>query len=243
MELINTAIIALLVAYSYNRIAGGLLEVGVLYAFTNYVKQFFNPINDLAEKYTTVQSAFVSTDRIYELLDDNDIEDREVGYAGDVVGEIEFRDVWFAYDDENWVLKGVSFKLPKGTKAAFVGATGAGKSTIINLITRCYDIQKGEILVDGINVKEWNLQKLRSGVAVVLQDVFLFTGTIRENIDMGAGLDDDALKDALAQSDALGSSSRPEGFRAVSPSKVSTTRPASVSCFHSRAPSPAIRAC
>lgn len=204
MELINTAIIALLVAYSYNRIAGGLLEVGILYAFTNYVKQFFNPINDLAEKYTTVQSAFVSTDRIYELLDDNDIEDREVGYAGDVVGEIEFRDVWFAYDDENWVLKGVSFKLPKGTKAAFVGATGAGKSTIINLITRCYDIQKGEILVDGINVKEWNLQKLRSGVAVVLQDVFLFTGTIRENIDMGAGLDDDALKDALAQSDALG---------------------------------------
>ena len=203
MELINTLIIALLVAYSYNRIAGGVLEVGILYAFTNYVKQFFNPINDLAEKYTTVQSAFVSTDRIYELLDDADIEAREGGYSGEVDGEIEFRDVWFAYNDENWVLKGVSFKLPKGTKAAFVGATGAGKSTIINLITRCYDIQRGEILVDGVNVRDWNLQKLRQGVAVVLQDVFLFTGTIRENIDMGAGLSDGELNDALSRSDAL----------------------------------------
>lgn len=201
MELINTLIIALLVAFSYNRIAGGLLEVGVLYAFTNYVKQFFNPINDLAEKYTTVQSAFVSCDRIYELLDEEP-EDRDGGYSGDVAGDIEFRDVWFAYTDDNWVLKGVSFKLPKGTKAAFVGATGAGKSTIINLITRNYEIQSGEILVDGRNVKEWNLQKLRSGVAVVLQDVFLFTGTIRENIAMGAPLSDTELKHALELSDA-----------------------------------------
>ncbi len=202
MEMINTAIIALLVAFSYNRIAGGVLEVGILYAFTNYVKQFFNPIDDLAEKYTTVQSAFVSTDRIYELLDESEIESRADGYAGDVNGEIEFRDVWFAYNDENWVLKGVSFRLPKGTKAAFVGATGAGKSTIISLITRCYDIQRGEILVDGVNVKDWNLPKLRGGIAVVLQDVFLFTGTIRENIDMGAGLPDAELDHALALSDA-----------------------------------------
>lgn len=201
MELINTLIIALLVAYSYNRIAGGVLEVGILYAFTNYVKQFFNPINDLAEKYTTVQSAFVSTDRIYELIDEPETEERDVGFVGDIAGEIEFRDVWFAYNDENWVLKGVSFKIPKGAKAAFVGATGAGKSTIINLITRNYDIQRGEILVDGVNVRDWNLPALRGGVAVVLQDVFLFTGTIRENIDMGAGLSDEAIADALARAD------------------------------------------
>ena len=201
MELINTLIIALLVAFGYNRIAGGILEVGILYAFTNYVKQFFNPINDLAEKYTTVQSAFVSCDRIYELLDE-DVESREGGYSGEVDGEIEFRDVWFAYSDENWVLKGVSFKLPKGTKAAFVGATGAGKSTIINLITRNYEISRGEILVDGINVKDWNLQKLRSGISVVLQDVYLFTGTIRENIAMGAGLSDDELEGSLRLADA-----------------------------------------
>ncbi len=201
MELINTLIIALLVAFSYDRIAGGILEVGILYAFTNYVKQFFTPINDLAEKYTTVQSAFVSCDRIYELLDEES-EDRDAGFSGEVVGEIEFRDVWFAYTDENWVLKGVSFKLLRGTKAAFVGATGAGKSTIINLITRNYEIQRGEILVDGKNVKDWNLQKLRAGIAVVLQDVFLFTGSIRENISMGAELSDLELRNALELSDA-----------------------------------------
>ena len=201
MELINTLIIALLVAFSYDRIAGGILEVGILYAFTNYVKQFFTPINDLAEKYTTVQSAFVSCDRIYELLDEES-EDRDAGFSGEVVGEIEFRDVWFAYTDENWVLKGVSFKLPRGTKAAFVGATGAGKSTIINLITRNYEIQRGEILVDGKNVKDWNLQKLRAGIAVVLQDVFLFTGSIRENISMGAELSDSELRNALELADA-----------------------------------------
>ena len=201
MELINTLIIALLVAFSYNRIAGGVLEVGILYAFTNYVKQFFNPINDLAEKYTTVQSAFVSCDRIFELLDE-EVEPRDGGYSGDVSGDIEFRDVWFAYNDENWVLKGVSFKLPKGTKAAFVGATGAGKSTIINLITRNYEISRGSILVDGVDVRDWNLHKLRSGIAVVLQDVFLFTGTIRENIGMGAPLSDEELLHALELSDA-----------------------------------------
>ncbi len=202
MEMVNTLIIALLVAYSYNRIAGGVLEVGVLYAFTNYVKQFFNPINDLAEKYTTVQSAFVSCDRVYELLDES-VEPRIGGYDGDVDGVIEFRDVWFAYVGENWVLKGVSFKLEKGTKAAFVGATGAGKSTIINLITRSYDIQRGEILVDGVNVRDWNLQKLRGKIAVVLQDVFLFTGSVRENISMGAPLPDSELTHALELAGAL----------------------------------------
>ncbi len=198
MEMINEIVIALLVAYAYNGISGGVLEVGVLYAFTNYTKQFFTPINDLAEKYSTVQSAFVSTDRIYELLDDNETED---SYAGrndvDIQGTIEFKDVWFAYDDENWVLKGVSFVIPKGARAAFVGTTGAGKTTIINLITRNYTPQKGEILIDGVNVNEISLHTLRSSVSVVLQDVFLFTGNIRENLEMGVAKSDEQLTKAL----------------------------------------------
>lgn len=233
MELINTLVIALLVAAGFNRIAGGgagALEVGVLYAFTNYVKQFFNPINDLAEKYTTVQSAFVSTDRIYELLDEPS-EPREGGRASEeFTGDIEFRDVWFAYTersgglvsdstesssaekdsvknstepDRDWVLRGVSFHLTPGTRAAFIGRTGAGKSTIISLITRNYDPQRGQVLVDGIDVREWNLHELRSRVAVVLQDVFLFTGHIRENIAMGGDISDKKLLESLKNADAL----------------------------------------
>lgn len=198
MEMINELVIALLVAYAYNGISGGVLEVGVLYAFTNYTKQFFTPINDLAEKYSTVQSAFVSTDRIYELLDDNETEDTYLGISDiDIQGEIEFKDVWFAYDDENWILKGVSFVIPKGARAAFVGTTGAGKTTIINLITRNYTPQKGEIFIDGVNVNEISLHKLRSEVSVVLQDVFLFTGNIRENLEMGVPKSEKQLNKAL----------------------------------------------
>ena len=206
MEMINELVIALLVAYAYNGISGGVLEVGVLYAFTNYTKQFFAPINDLAEKYSTVQSAFVSTDRIYELLDDNETENTYDGITDiDIQGEIEFKDVWFAYDDDNWVLKGVSFIIPKGARAAFVGTTGAGKTTIINLITRNYTPQKGEILIDGVNVNEISLHTLRSSVSVVLQDVFLFTGNIRENLEMGTHKNDEVLKKALtaAQSEEV----------------------------------------
>ncbi len=206
MEMINELVIALLVAYAYNGISGGVLEVGVLYAFTNYTKQFFAPINDLAEKYSTVQSAFVSTDRIYELLDDNETENTYDGITDiDIQGEIEFKDVWFAYEDENWVLKGVSFIIPKGARAAFVGTTGAGKTTIINLITHNYTPQKGEILIDGVNVNEISLHTLRSSVSVVLQDVFLFTGNIRENLEMGTPKSDEVLKKALtaAQSEEV----------------------------------------
>lgn len=206
MEMINELVIALLVAYAYNGISGGVLEVGVLYAFTNYTKQFFAPINDLAEKYSTVQSAFVSTDRIYELLDDNETENTYDGITDiDIQGEIEFKDVWFAYEDENWVLKGVSFIIPKGSRAAFVGTTGAGKTTIINLITRNYTPQKGEILIDGVNINEISMHALRSSVSVVLQDVFLFTGNIRENLEMGKPKSDEVLKKALtaAQSEEV----------------------------------------
>lgn len=205
MEVVNNMVIALLIVYGCGRITGGYLEVGVLYAFTNYVKQFFEPINDLAEKYTTIQSALVSTDRIYEILDEKETEDPEVGsHGGAVHGTVEFKDVWFAYNDEEWVLKGISFKVEAGQKIAFVGHTGVGKSTIINLISRYYDIQKGQILVDGVPVEDWKLRDLRQGVSTVLQDVFLFTGDIAQNLDMHAGLSDEKMQQALVVSEAAG---------------------------------------
>ncbi len=205
MEVVNNMVIALLIVYGCGRITGGYLEVGVLYAFTNYVKQFFEPINDLAEKYTTIQSALVSTDRIYEILDEKETEDPEVGsHGGTVHGTVEFKDVWFAYNDEDWVLKGISFKVEAGQKIAFVGHTGVGKSTIINLISRYYDIQKGQILVDGVPVEDWKLRDLRQGVSTVLQDVFLFTGDIAQNLDMHAGLSDEKMQQALVVSEAAG---------------------------------------
>lgn len=198
MEVINNLVVALLIAFSYNRIAGGVLEVGVLYAFTTYVGKFFAPINDLADKYTTIQSTFVSLDRINEVLNTVDIEDTEEGeQGGRVIGDIEFRDVWFAYNPGEWVLKGVSFHIRAGEKAAFVGATGAGKSTIISLLSRYYTPQKGEILIDGVNINEWRLKDLRQSCAVVLQDIFLFTGSVRENVDMHAGLTDEQIAKAL----------------------------------------------
>ena len=203
MEVVNSLIIALLIWYGYGRISGGTLQVGVLYAFTNYVKQFFNPINDLAEKYTTIESALVSTERIYEVLDEPSVEDLAEGtHGGPVQGTVEFKDVWFAYNEGDWILKGISFKVEKGQKIAFVGHTGAGKSTIINLISRYYTIQKGQILVDGIPVEQWKLKDLRQGVSTVMQDVFLFTGTVADNLDMHASLDRPTMERALAISDA-----------------------------------------
>jgi len=198
MEIINSLVIALLIAWSYNRVSGGLLEVGVLYAFTTYVKQFFEPINELSEMYTTIQSALVSADRIFTLLDDDGQEEPEAGTVeGPVKGEIEFKDVWFAYNPGEWVLKGVNFKVKPGEKVAFVGATGSGKTTIINLISRYYHVQKGEVLIDGKNVEDWKLRNLRRDISVVLQDVFLFVGSVADNVRMHNKLTDSEVREAL----------------------------------------------
>ncbi len=208
MEVVSSLAIALLIWYGCHRILGldtgaAPLEIGVLYAFTDYIKRFFDPINDLAEKYSTMQSAMVSSERIDALLSDPAQEVLEDGsHDGPVRGRIEFDHVWFAYEGEDWVLRDVSFAVKPGEKIAFVGATGAGKSTIIQLISRLYLPQRGRILIDGVPIEDWRLDDLRRGISVVLQDVFLFAGTIADNVRIAEEMDDahvaDALRTALA---------------------------------------------
>ncbi len=199
IEIFQTLAIAFLIWYGMGKILNYSIELGVLYAFTNYIKQFFEPINDLAENYNTIQSAVVSADRIFELLDqEENLEDLDVGLSVERFGgEIEFKNVWFAYKDEDWVLKDVSFKISQGETAAFVGATGAGKTTIISLISRFYNIQRGEILIDGININDIKLRNLRRNVSVILQDVFLFAGDIKKNIRLNSDISDEEVMNAL----------------------------------------------
>lgn len=203
MEVINNLVIALLLVASFGRISDGALKLGVLYAFTNYVKKFFEPINDLAEKYTSVQSAFVSVDRIGEILDAEGREMPDEGtHGGRVSGEIEFDNVCFSYDGKTPVLKNVSFRLMPGTRAAFVGATGAGKTTVISLLCRYYVPDSGRILVDGVDIRDWKLRDLRRGISAVMQNVFLFDGNVRDNIDMHAELEDEDIILALRAAEA-----------------------------------------
>lgn len=168
----------------------GEMHFGILYAFVSYLMQFFQPIFDLAEKYDIIQSAMASSERVFTLLDNYDIipNTTEPKKIDKFNGKIEFKNVWFAYDEENWVLKNVSFTINPGEKVAFVGATGAGKTSIISLISRLYDVQKGEILVDGINIKCLDKYELRKNIASVLQDVFLFAGDIKSNIRLSNSL-------------------------------------------------------
>lgn len=188
VDIINNLTIAAVIIFCSGRILAGTLEIGVLYAFITYIKQFFEPISEIAENYTSIQSAIISSERIFEILDTVDVqEDMSSGEpAGDIKGDIEFRNVWFAYNNEDWVLRDVSFTIKPGETAAFVGATGSGKTTIISLITRFYDIQKGQILIDGRDIRKYRLKDLRRQVAVVLQDVFLFAGDIRSNIRLNS---------------------------------------------------------
>ncbi len=225
MEVVNSLTIALLVVYGYHGISGGILELGVVYAFTTYIKKFFEPINDLAEQYNTIQSAAISADRIFEILDDQDAQEdiHENGRTGKVLGKVEFRHVWFAYEGENWILKDVSFTIERGQKVAFIGPTGAGKTTIINLISGFYPIQKGDILIDGVSIRDWNLGALRKEVCVVLQDVFLFSGTIGENISLQSAIPEEKIHEAVALSAADGFIAKhPDGLNAQVSERGST---------------------
>ncbi|MGB7603856.1 MAG: ABC transporter ATP-binding protein [Lutisporaceae bacterium] len=188
MDLIYSLALALLIWYGGAKVLGNTLSFGILFAFVNYIDSFFKPIMDLTEKFNILQSAMASSERIFLLLDEEEgIKSPEQPISpGKIKGEIEFKNVWFAYNEENWVLRDVSFKIKSGETAAFVGATGAGKTSIISLISRLYDIQKGEILIDGINIKELNKYELRKQIGTVLQDVFLFSGDITGNIRLNS---------------------------------------------------------
>jgi len=184
MDVIYSLTLALLIWYGGKDIISHKVEFGVLYAFVNYLQQLFQPIFDISEKYDILQSAMASAERIFILLDTKEqIKDpKEPIPLEDIQGKIEFKNVWFSYNGKDWVLKDVSFVVNPGETVAFVGATGAGKSSIISLLSRFYDIQKGEILIDGIDIRKVRQQDLRKHIGVVLQDVFLFTGDIKSNI-------------------------------------------------------------
>ena len=186
MELVYSLAMALLIWVGGGQLLRGAVEFGVLYAFINYLEMFFRPINDLTEKYNILQASMASAERIFLILDEEPaiLDVQEPLALGQVRGKIEFKNVWFAYVGEEWVLRDVSFTVEPGETVAFVGATGAGKSTIMNLLSRFYDIQKGQILIDGKDIRQLSTEELRRNVGLVMQDVFLFSGTIAENISL-----------------------------------------------------------
>lgn len=166
-------------------VLNGSLSLGTLFVFITYISSFFEPIQELSEQLGTLQSSIASAEKIFSVLDVKPEIVSPVDPAPvNILGEIEFRHVWFAYEEENYILKDVSFVIQPGEKAAFVGATGAGKSTILNLIGRYFDIQKGQILIDGIDIHEIDLDVLRGAIGQVQQDVFIFTGDIKSNISL-----------------------------------------------------------
>lgn len=192
VEILSAVSIALLVWWGSGEVISEKITFGMLVSFIMYINMLFRPIRELADKFNTLQMGMVSAERIFKLLDENESTLNEGTITKQKIeGSIEFKDVWFAYNNQNhnnenpdWILKGLSFKVNAGECVALVGATGAGKSTIINIINRFYEISKGEILIDGININDYELEFLRSKVAVVLQDVFLFSDTIANNITL-----------------------------------------------------------
>jgi ATP-binding cassette, subfamily B, multidrug efflux pump len=193
VEFLSFATIALIYWSGGNRILGQTLTLGVLIEFTMFAQRFFRPIQDLSEKFNILQSAMAASERIFKLLDEPiTIESRtDAKHITSPRGEIEFRNVWFSYrhvaepGDEDWVLRDVSFKMQSGQTFAIVGHTGAGKTTLISLLLRFYDIQRGQILLDGVDIRLLDLQELRKQFGIVLQDPFLFSGTIESNIRLG----------------------------------------------------------
>lgn len=182
-----------------NKWLGVQLDVGVVYVFITYIKQIFDPINNIIENTETIQEATVSINKVYDILEKREyLEDFESGIElAEIKGKIEFKHVWFSYDNENWVLKDISFTIEPGESIALVGKTGSGKTTITNLINRFYDIQKGEILIDGINIKDINLRSLRKHIGIVLQDPFIFARDIRSNVKLSSNISDEDIEEAI----------------------------------------------
>src|SRR5216110_2882401 len=208
VEFLSFATIALIFWDGGNRILHGAFTIGVLIEFTMYAQRFFRPIQDLSEKFNILQSAMAASERIFKLLDEPVTIQSDPNAAPLIKprGEIEFRSVWFSYRsvpepaDEDWVLRDVSFRVEPGQTFAIVGHTGAGKTTLISLLLRFYDIQRGQILLDGKDIRKINLQDLRRHFGIVLQDPFLFTGTIESNIRLGTpGIDRQSVENAVCE--------------------------------------------
>jgi ATP-binding cassette subfamily B protein len=205
VDLVGALAMGLIVWYAGVESLDGTVTLGTVMAFLQFNEMFWRPIRDLSEKYNILQTAMASSERVFKLLDDRTFvpEPDDPVPPGPIRGDIEFRNVWFAYNAGNgsgepdWVLKNVSFNIRAGETAAFVGHTGAGKTTIISLLARFYDVQRGEILVDGVDIRRFRSADLRKHLAVVLQDVFLFSGDIRSNIGLGdPDISDDRIRAA-----------------------------------------------
>lgn len=185
IEIIMAIALGLLVWYGSRSALEGRTTIGVVVAFIMYINMIFRPVRELVDKFNTLQMGMVGAERIFMVLDTQEKTPDEGEFIPESIeGLIEFKNVWFAYEDENWVLKDVSFVIQPGETLALVGATGAGKSSIINLLSRFYEIQKGQILLDGVDIRDYDLRALRKNIAVVLQDVFLFSDTVENNITL-----------------------------------------------------------
>lgn len=185
VEILSATSVALIVWYGGGEVLRNEVTFGVLVAFIQYINMLFRPIRELADKFNTLQMGMVSSERIFKLMDEGQKQENSGKIvAQKIKGDIVFENVWFAYKENEWVLKNISFKIESGKMIALVGATGSGKTTIISLLNRFYEIQKGRILIDGIDVNEYELHSLRSQIAVVLQDVFLFSDSIHNNITL-----------------------------------------------------------
>lgn len=186
VEILSTSAIALIIWYGGGKVLQDTMTIGVLFAFIQFTEMFFRPIRDLSEKYNIMQTAMASSERIFKLLDNETFvknPDQPLS-LNNVKGKIEFKNVWFAYNKGDYVLKDISFTINPGESIAVVGATGAGKTSLINILTRFYDIDKGQILLDGIDIGQTDKRELRHHISTVLQDVFLFSGTIKSNISL-----------------------------------------------------------
>ena len=194
---ISQIALAIVLYLGGKNVIGGTITLGMLYIFINYISSFFEPIQDMAEQLSTLQNSFASAEKILTVLDEVNpiVEKEEPTLLKDIKGKIEFKNVWFAYENEEYVLRDVSFVINPGEKVAFVGATGAGKSSILNLIGRYYDIQKGQILIDDVDIKDLSIAQIREAIGQMQQDVFIFTGDISSNIRlMNEDISDEIIK-------------------------------------------------
>ncbi|MFO7587563.1 MAG: ABC transporter ATP-binding protein [Gemmatimonadota bacterium] len=210
IEILTAVAVALIIWYGGMEALGGTITIGVIAAFLQYVRRFFRPIQDLSEKYNILQNAMASSERVFRLLDREPAIRDAAGAAAPpaVRGRIEFEDVWFRYpageepggEEPEWVLEAISFVIEPGERLAIVGATGAGKSTIVNLLMRFYEPQRGRITLDGVDIREMPAEALRSAIGLVLQDVFLFSAPAGENVSLGRpGLDRERVREAAVR--------------------------------------------